>query len=322
VPGFTDDKEILMNDSTTKQATARRRGIVASAVAVAIGATLLTASPADGAVPAVDAAGAEQVLREAGVLADAPLAARSAGDTASAAASTSTSTLTLKAGLGVTTGTTTLQIMPIAGTAKSALSPSGLAVYGNDAHSSFVLGSAKTGSNAGYAVITGKAAPTSFQFLVSVDGDPAVLRLAETGGVDVLNEAGTLVNTFAPPWAKDASGAAVATSYAVVGNILTQTVEHGGAVYPVVADPRVRCDGLWCTAELTRGETRQMAAGAFAPGALCAWFGAAGRLCSTLILSGWAHANIALSTGQCSGFRVWQRNLVSYPHLAYIPCYA
>jgi len=350
----------------------RRSAVIASAVAIAIGATMLGASPAHGTASAAppDAAGPvntgaiEQVLRAAGVVADAPVVAApavpggvpdaapdlvapdalapdalapdafapdgatpdaEAADPAAPAASTAT--VSVKAGLTVTAGANVVRMRPVlagsrAGSGGAALSPSGLAVYGNGADSAFALGTAKTGANAGYVVVASASAPTSYQFLLTVDGRPAVLRLAADGSVDVLDGAGTVVNSLATPWAKGADGAEVATSYAVAGNILTQTVEHHGASYPVIADPMVRCDGLWCTAMLTRAETRQMASGSFAPGALCAWFGAAGRICATLILSGWAHANLAINTGQCSGFRVWQRNLVSWPHLAYIPCYA
>jgi len=345
-----------MNDQSAIQTTRRRR-IIASAVAIAIGATMLTAGSASAGsasasaelarastgvgMSGVDTAGVEQVLRAAGVVADAPAAAMSAAPNSdlpgSAPASgadqtgaqATTATVTVKAGLSVTAGSNVVRMRPVVGASPSggatggaALSPSGLAVFGNGADSAFALSTAKTGANAGYVVIAGATAPTSYQFQLTVDGRPAGLRLAGGGVVDVLDGAGTVVNSLAPAWATGADGAEIATSYSVAGNILTQTVEHRGASYPVVADPLIRCDGLWCTALLSRAETRQVASGSFAPGALCAWFGPVGRLCSTLILGGWAHANVALSRGMCSAFRVWQQNLVSWPHLAYVSCYA
>jgi len=240
----------------------------------------------------------------------------------------STATVSVAAGLTVTAGANVVRMRPVVGPSAgaasggAAISPAGLAVFGNGADSAFALNTAKTGANAGYVVIAAESAPTDYRFQLTVDGSPAGLRLAAEGAVDVLDAAGTVVNSIAPPWAKGADGALIATSYSVAGSILTQTVEHRGASYPVVADPLIRCDGLWCTASLSRAETRQMAAGSFAPAALCSWFGSVGRLCSTLFLGGWAHANVALATGQCSAFRVWQRNLVSWPHLAYVRCYA
>ena len=360
-----------MNDQSVRNSR-RRRGVIASVVAIAIGATMLGAGPASAgaagaadlgevtarAAAGVDTAGVEQVLRAAGVVADAPADATTAapksgapdsgaldsvgpdsdsvgphGASGSAAdqagAQATTATVTVKAGLSVTAGSNVVRMRPVVAAAPSggstggaALSPSGLAVYGNGADSAFALNTAKTGANAGYVVIAAATAPTVYQFQLTVDGRPAGLRLAAGGVVDVLDGAGTVVNSLAPAWAKSADGTEVPTSYSVAGNILTQTVEHSGASYPVVADPLIRCDGLWCTALLSRAETRQVASGSFAPGALCAWFGPVGRLCSTLILGGWAHANVALSRGMCSAFRVWQQNLVSWPHLAYVSCYA
>jgi len=350
---------MIVQTASTRQAHGRRRrGVIATAVALAIGATMLgAAQPPAAAAEAVDTAGVEQVLRAAGVVADAPAAATPpapdsvAPDSAppsgaapnSAAPNSavpdgaptagtdragvpvSTATVTVKAGLSVTAGSNVVRMRPVVPGATSggaALSPAGLAVFGNGADSAFALSTTATGANAGYVVIASQAAPTTYQFQLTVDGRPAALRLAAEGAVDVLDSTGKVVNSIAPAWAKGADDAAIATSYSVAGNILTQTVEHRGASYPVVADPLIRCDGLWCTAMLSRAETRQVARGSFAPAALCAWFGPVGRLCASLIVGGWAHANVALSQGQCTAFRVWQQNLISWPHLAYVPCYA
>jgi hypothetical protein len=51
-------------------------------------------------------------------------------------------------------------------------------------------------------------------------------------------------------------------------------------------------------------------------------FGGGAPVCVTVLTGAWAMANIALSRGQCVGYRVWKANFVSYPHLAYIGCYA
>jgi hypothetical protein len=291
----------------------------------------------------VDAGAVERVLRDAGAVSDvsvsdvgvpavgvpAPVAATSdagrlAGtDSASGgAAAVSTSAVSLKVGLTVSTGSSTMRLQPVAAAPAKALSPGGLAVYANTADSVFALSSAKTGGNAGYAVMSGPGAPTAYRFMFTVDGRPAVLKLASDGGVEVYSASGALVNSIVPAWAKDATGAAVPTSYSVEGNILTQTVTHSGAVYPVVADPRARCDGLWCTLELTRYETRLLAANALSPGIACRFLGPGAGVCAALLISAWAQANLALANGQCTGVRVWQANMVSYPHLAYIRCYA
>jgi hypothetical protein len=333
----------------------RRSVYVSAVVALVVVASTLAATPAHagGGVGAVgqriggglDPAGVEQVLRDAGAVADVgsvnaaqvdagrerfagPDAAGPDGSSpgvalpGSEASDVSTSLVSLKAGLTVATGANTLQVQPVAARGARDLSPSGLAVYGNTPESAFALSSAQTGGNAGYVVISGPTAPDAYRFAFTVDGRPAVLRLAADGGVEVYSAAGAFVNSIVPAWAKDANGAAVATSYSVSRNILTQRVSHAGAAYPVVADPRVRCDGLWCTLELTRNETRLMAASALSPGIACRFLGPGAGACAALLISGWAQANIALSRGQCTGVRVWQANMVSYPHLAYIRCYA
>ena len=312
----------------------KRTAVLAAVAALTITASALTASPAH--AEGVDAASVEQVLRGAGVVAEvAPARAKPVHPNASTDAATdaamrapvAAASVSLKSGLTVPSGTGTVGIMPVvepgaaAGAAK-ALSPAGLAVYANTADSSFAFSKASTGANAGYAVITGADAPTVYRFAFTVDGKPAVLRPVEGGGVDVLDANGTLVNSIAPAWAKDATGAALPSSYSVSGNILVQSVSHAGAAYPVIADPRVRCDSLWCTLELTRAETRGVAANVLSLGGPCALMGGGAPVCVTVLAGGWAMANLALSQGKCIGYRVWKANFVSFAQLAYVGCYA
>jgi hypothetical protein len=334
-----------------------RNTLIAVGLAFALAASTLTVAPAhaegparqseapaaESDTPAVDAASVEALLRDVGVVSDQPSAgAESLGagspsvDSASPNATTpdtaflgtvssdtaeSTATLSVKSGLSVRTGAKQVRVRPIAMGVATA-SPGGLSVYANGAESAFALSTARTGGNAGYSVITGAGAPSDYAYTITVNGAPAVLNLTAEGGVDVLDAGGAVANSIAPAWATDATGASVATSYSVTGNILTQRVQHAGAAYPVVADPRFRCDGLWCTVELSRYETRLMAAGALSPGIACRFLGPGAGICAALLIAGWAQANIALNTGQCIGVRVWQRNLVSYLHLAYVRCYA
>ena len=340
----------------------RRNLVLAAIAAFAITASTLTAGPAQGAgvdaggavaagvysagvdAAGVDAAGVENVLRQAGAVADvAPVPPEAkqklaqpdaaSGGIAARSQRPVPSSISLDTGLSVPSGTNTVSITPVlesavledagvATGAAKALSPSGLAVYGNTADSSIAFSKASTGGNAGYAVITGPDAPTTYRFAFAVDGEPAVLRPTDGGGVDVLSANGTLVNSVAPAWAKDATGADVATSYSVSGNVLVQSVSHEGAAYPVVADPRVRCDSLWCTLELSRGETRSLAANVLYAGGPCAVLGGGAPVCVTVLTGAWAMASIAISRGQCVGYRVWKANFVSYPHLAYVGCYA
>jgi hypothetical protein len=59
------------------------------------------------------------------------------------------------------------------------------------------------------------------------------------GGVAIVGEDGTVIAQVARPWAFDATGSPVETSYRVADNALIQTVSHADSVYPMVADPRL-----------------------------------------------------------------------------------
>ncbi|GAB2450721.1 hypothetical protein HD599_002300 [Conyzicola lurida] len=331
---------------------------VAAAVALVMVASALAASPAvaEPATPgsafsntdaAADAAAVEQILRGTGAVNDlkatavtAPRSAPLAGPDAArdsalptgalplptvtkgAPVAESTASVSLADGLTVPSGASTVGVVPIAAGDGRALSPGGLAVYENTADSSFALSTGKTGANAGYAVISAQTAPTEYRFAFTVDGQPATLRPTDGGGVEVLSATGDIVNSIAPAWATDAAGVAVPTSYSVQGNVLVQRVDHRGASYPVVADPRLACDAVWCTLLLSRYETRLLAAHALSPGIACRFLGAGAGVCAALLIGGWAQANIVLATGRCTGVRVWRGNMVSFAQLVSVGCYA
>ncbi len=84
------------------------------------------------------------------------------------------------------------------------------------------------------------SAPSSYSFPVTLspgeflasnpDGSVSVMQSFSGGSISV--------GTFGAPWAKDATGALVPTSYSVQGSTLVQTVQTTpSTVYPVVADP-------------------------------------------------------------------------------------
>ena len=86
--------------------------------------------------------------------------------------------------------------------------------------------------------ISDASAPTSYEYDLQLASD-ARLVLNADGSVDILSGAGAVLGTIAAPWASDASGAPVPTRYEVEGDSLTQVVDHKGAIYPVVADPKI-----------------------------------------------------------------------------------
>ncbi len=89
------------------------------------------------------------------------------------------------------------------------------------------------------SVIDGPDAPHTFSYVLDASGGVA-LEQQPDGGARVLSADGDELASIAAPWAVDASGAAVPTSYTIDGATLTQHVEVAeGASYPIVADPAV-----------------------------------------------------------------------------------
>jgi hypothetical protein len=87
-------------------------------------------------------------------------------------------------------------------------------------------------------VIPNAAAPREYTVPIFVPNGYG-LRANANGSIDLENaQTGDVLGGFATPWAKDASGTAIPTSYRIDGNTLIQTVEFDAdAAFPVVADP-------------------------------------------------------------------------------------
>lgn len=113
------------------------------------------------------------------------------------------------------------------------------------------------GSDDGVAVATGTVGKSgTFVVLLTIDSDddPTKYRfdnavpeghtakLRPDGSVQLTNSDGHDAGVIATPWAYDATGTAMSTSFALDGSTLVQTVEHEGGVYPVLADP---CGWSW-----------------------------------------------------------------------------
>lgn len=192
----------------------------------------------------------------------------------------------------------------------------------------FAMTGSGSAADAGYIVITGAGAPTTFSFEVTADGSAASLEQTPDGGVLVKNAAGEVVNILGAAWALDARGAALKTWYSVSEGLVVQHVDHAGASYPVVADPRLMCDGVFCTMEYTRAETQTLAN----------WSGTAGTLitagCTKLggVIGGLAcgiaagvissMASQALSQNKCFGMRAFIYVPMSTTHAVTVNCYA
>ncbi|MBB6406713.1 hypothetical protein [Arthrobacter sp. AZCC_0090] len=104
----------------------------------------------------------------------------------------------------------------------------------------FVTGT-RDNRNVSYIVIKDASAPSDYQFTIGSSDEGLKLTPDNRGGVTVSDSTGSFVNTILAPWAKDANGDSLRTSYSVSGNVITQHVDTKGAAFPVVADPQYGC---------------------------------------------------------------------------------
>ena len=109
-------------------------------------------------------------------------------------------------------------------------------------------------------VISGPDAPTSYSFPLQIP-DGATITPDGAGGY-LIQVNGITVSAIAAPWAQDAAGNPLSTSYSLTGDTLTQTIDTTGATFPVTADPAVTisCNFPWnnCHFDLSRSLTRSI----------------------------------------------------------------
>ncbi|WP_018656115.1 hypothetical protein [Actinomadura flavalba] len=87
-------------------------------------------------------------------------------------------------------------------------------------------------------VLHGPDAPSEFRFPLSLP-DGLALEAMPSGGYDVVHlRYGATVGHLFSPWACDSMFRQVKADYALDGSVITMRVQHEGAAYPVVADPR------------------------------------------------------------------------------------
>jgi hypothetical protein len=87
--------------------------------------------------------------------------------------------------------------------------------------------------------LANQQAPRSYRFDLNLPRGARLQREAD-GGVTILAPDGVRpMGRLAAPWARDAHGLALATSYRVEGSAVIQTVDTRGAVFPVIADPDI-----------------------------------------------------------------------------------
>ncbi|MGW3150885.1 hypothetical protein ACWDG1_40845 [Streptomyces sp. NPDC001177] len=94
-----------------------------------------------------------------------------------------------------------------------------------------------SGAVSALVVLKNADAPSEYRFPLNLpEGSSAAVNA--NGGVTVADKAGRPVGAFAAPWAFDANGAPVQTSYRLEGGELVQTIQADeNTAFPVVADP-------------------------------------------------------------------------------------
>ena len=164
------------------------------------------------------------------------------------------------------------------------------------------------------SVSKSSAAPTVIKYRVVTDPS-GTLALQPDGSVHVMNRDGLITSVIEAPWAIDAAGRSVTTSYTIAGSTLVQTIEHRapGVTYPVTADPSVvSCSTFVACIKFNRSETLRVNNAAITGGVA----GMAGSLCGLIPSSPWyAFAFKATCGGyvgaNCANIRANSQNAVS-----------
>lgn len=98
------------------------------------------------------------------------------------------------------------------------------------------------------AVLKDAAAPREQRYDIGLPEGTRLVKL-NTGAVAAIAKNGTFLVGIATPWAKDATGNPVPTSYRIDGNTLIQSVQTtDSTAFPVVADPKLVHDAAKGTA--------------------------------------------------------------------------
>ncbi|MEV0117246.1 hypothetical protein AB0H77_29095 [Streptomyces sp. NPDC050844] len=106
-------------------------------------------------------------------------------------------------------------------------------------------------------------APETHRFRLNIPEGADIIEDGQSG-FEITREVGEgahlPVATIDAPWAKDANGEAVPTSYKLDGNDIVQTVEtNDNTAFPVVADPKFTWGIVTGTAYFKKSETKKIA---------------------------------------------------------------
>ncbi len=143
-----------------------------------------------------------------------------------------------------------------AGTAQPA-GEGGVVIYPDTAPSADTVAQVLPNGVRFMSVINRPDAPDEYRYDLGLPDGAKVLP-NDAGGLAITNAQGEPLYSVDAPWAVDANDQQLPTSYAVEGNVLVQRLDHSGAAYPVVADPKVTY-GWYIYVRWNKTETRNVA---------------------------------------------------------------
>lgn len=151
--------------------------------------------------------------------------------------------------------------LPKAAGADHAMTAGGASVYDNGDDSITVPVLKSNGSVQINTVISAREAPQEYAYPLTLPPGSRVEEISRSSFV-VLGKNDDVLGYIHPPWAKDARGEPVPTSYSFREGSLIQVVLHRSAttVYPVVADPQFSWFGVLPSITTTRSETAHLRA--------------------------------------------------------------
>lgn len=145
--------------------------------------------------------------------------------------------------------------------ASAEVTSDGTVVYTGEGSVDLAIQSSETGVRL-QTILNDASAPSEYTYTF----EGLSPKLNADGTVDLIQESEGIAITVGhieEPWARDARGRSVATSYRVEGDSVIQTVARASA-YPVVADPSVQTSCVWygmCYVKLDRATTKKVANG-------------------------------------------------------------
>jgi hypothetical protein len=170
-------------------------------------------------------------------------------------------------GVTIGSGVDAVHVVPAASAARSAKVSlgAGSSLYrGATAKTSTIVDPVGTGVRLATVTTDDSRDEQTFRYQLGLPAGASASRTAD-GAVKIARADGSALVSIAAPWAKDANGKSLPTSYTISGSTLLQTVQTRGAAFPVVADPRIERTGplgltgvrIWFTRKETESLYRQ-----------------------------------------------------------------